>query len=106
VLTLSSLISIMLSRLRMSIDDAIEEYEHLAGYIFGHPRIFSVRGPIFFPRDKYNPRRVVDVIEHVVSTRLCGKVPLLGQNPFASHERMCKTYVLIHASSSFQAREV
>ncbi|RDW58614.1 hypothetical protein BP6252_13090 [Coleophoma cylindrospora] len=94
------LISIMLGRLRMSVDDTIEEYEDLAGYIFGHPRLFSIRGPILFPRDKYDARRVVDVIEHVVSKHLCGKTPLLIQNPFASHERMCKTIVVAYGSRS------
>ncbi|KAH8684210.1 acyl transferase/acyl hydrolase/lysophospholipase [Tricladium varicosporioides] len=100
------LISIMLSRLRMSTDSAIEEYEHLAGYIFGHPRIFSIRGPIPFPRDKYNSKRVVDVFEHVVSTRLCGKRPLMGQNLFASHERMCKTIVVSYMSQRVEDRGV
>jgi hypothetical protein len=87
----SRLISIMLSRLRMSVDEAIEEYEHLAGFIFGHPRIFSIRGPIPFPRDKYSSKRVVDVVQQVVLSRLCGKDPSMGQDLFASHERMCKT---------------
>ena len=85
------LISIMLSRLRMSVDEAIEEYEHLAGYIFGHPRLFSIRGPIPFPRDKYSSKRVVDVIQDVVLSRLCGRDASIGQDLFASHGRMCKT---------------
>jgi hypothetical protein len=79
----------MLSRLRMSVDEAIEEYERLAGFIFGHPRIFSIRGPIPFPRDKYSSKRVVEVVQHVVLSRLCGTS--MGQDLFASHERMCKT---------------
>jgi hypothetical protein len=75
----------------MTVDDAIEEYENLAGFIFGHPRIFSIRGPIPFPRDKYSSKRVVDVIQHVVLSRLCGRDPAIGQDLFSSHERMCKT---------------
>lgn len=81
----------MLSRLRMSIDDALEEYEHFADHIFGHPRKFSVRGPVPFPRDKYNSKRLVEVINSVVSRQLCGRKSLLGRNHFASHDRMCKT---------------
>jgi hypothetical protein len=90
-LTSSRLISIMLSRLRMNVDDTIEEYERLAGFIFGHPRIFSIRGPIPFPPDGYSSKQVVEVIQHVVLSRLCGKDPSMGQDLFASHQRMCKT---------------
>ena len=35
-LVLFSLIAIMLGRLRMTVDDCIQEYEQLAGDIFGH----------------------------------------------------------------------
>lgn len=85
----------MLSRLRMSVDDAMEEYENLAGYVFGHPRLFSIRPslrrPIPLLRDKYSGKRVVTVVNGVVKDRLSKKAADLGYDLFSSHERMCKT---------------
>jgi len=75
----------------MTVDDALEEYECLAGQIFGHPRLFSIRGPFLFPRDKYSAQRVVNVVKKVVADRLTGVDTQVGFNLFASHERMCKT---------------
>src|SRR6266498_1217071 len=95
----------MLSRLRMSVDDAIDAYETLGGYVFGHPRFFSIRPswsrPIPFPRDKYSGARVVDVVKEVVEERLSKVVRegvskrarRLGHDLFTSHEKMCKTLV-------------
>jgi len=85
------LISIMLSRLRMPIDEALAEYEVLGGYIFGHPRIFSIRGPVLFPRDKYSDERFVEVVKQVVDKRLPRNKTQIGDHLFMSHERMCKT---------------
>ncbi|KAI9762855.1 MAG: hypothetical protein M4579_000208 [Chaenotheca gracillima] len=99
------LISILLGRLRISVDDAIEEYETLAGEIFGHPRIASIRpswrGPILWPRDKYNGQRIVNVVNDVVTRRLGVKPTDIGQNLLSSHPHMCKTLVV-----SYQQRKV
>lgn len=60
----------MLGRLRMSVKHAMEEYEKLAGDIFGHPRWASVRGPIPWLRDKYDGRTVQRAVEDVVERRM------------------------------------
>ncbi|KAL9619199.1 MAG: hypothetical protein Q9160_006134 [Pyrenula sp. 1 TL-2023] len=83
------LIAILLGRLRLSVDDAIKEYEIMGEIVFGHGRIFSIRGPIPFPRDKYSGKRFVEVVKHVVNTRLPKQA--YGDHLFISHERMCKT---------------
>jgi hypothetical protein len=63
------LIAIMLSRLRMTVDDCLTEYETFGETIFGHPRWWSIRGPLPFPRDKYNAQRIVDAVSDVVGRR-------------------------------------
>ncbi|KAI9843047.1 MAG: hypothetical protein M1837_006678 [Sclerophora amabilis] len=92
-------------RLRMPVDDALDEYQTLAGEIFGHPRIASVRpswrGPIPWPRDKYDGRRVVKVVNDVVNRRLALKPGTIGQNLLSSHASMCKTVVV-----SYQQKKV
>lgn len=101
-----SLIAILLSRLRMSIDEALEQYEVLGGYIFGRPRIFSIRGPIPFPRDKYSDKRFVKVVRKVVENCQSRKKTHGDDHYFNSHERMCKTFVslwsLTDGSANFQ----
>ena len=79
----------MLSRLRMNIDDCIEEYETLGGEIFGHPRIASIRGPIPAFRDKYDGAQLKRVVEKVVSRRLDNTPGEVAY--FSSHQSICKT---------------
>jgi len=54
----------MLSRLRMTVDDCIFEYENLAGRVFGHPRLFHQTNlPTFWPnRPKYDAKAFQAVI--------------------------------------------
>jgi hypothetical protein len=90
----------------MPIDEALAEYEVLGGYIFGHPRIFSIRGPVLFPRDKYSDERFVEVVKQVVDKRLPRNKIQIGDHLFMSHERMCKTSVslncLVGSSANFE----
>lgn len=81
----------MLSRLRMDVDDAIDEFIKLAGDIFGRPRMFSLRGPIICPRPKYD----YHVLERAVGQLLDARLPKLRYNmggpKFPSNPEMCKT---------------
>ena len=61
----------------------------MGAFVFGHGRTFSIRGPIPFPRDKYSEKRFVEVVKHVVNSRLPKQA--FGDHLFISHERMCKT---------------
>lgn len=83
-------ISIMLGRLRMSIDDCIAEYENLGPKVFAHPRWFHLRSPLFWPRDKYDHRSLEKVIREVIDRRS----PFVagGDKNFASDENRCRTY--------------
>lgn len=84
------IISIMLGRLRMCIDDCIAEYETLGPKVFAHPRWFHFRSPLFWPRDKYDHRSLEQAIREVVDRR--SRFVDGGGKNFASDENRCRTY--------------
>ena len=90
------LIGIMLGRLRMSIDDCIEEYETLGGKVFGRSRWFHLRSipPFWLPREKYNHETLESVIQSLIERR----IPKIGSFPggktFAFDENRCRVYVI------------
>ncbi|RAL64837.1 hypothetical protein DID88_001433 [Monilinia fructigena] len=97
------LIAIMLSRLRMNIDDCIQEYENLGKEVFGYPRHFSIRGPIPFNREKYDHRKLEKVIKDVVERRHL-KVDQVAEPMYPSSQDRCRTIVLaIRENSSSDA---
>ena len=49
----------------MTVDECLEAYESLAGRVFGYPRIIHMRRD-FNPIDEYNPKRLEEVIKHIV----------------------------------------
>ena len=84
------LISIMLGRLRMSIDDCIKEYENLGGQVFANPRWFHIRGPLFCPRDKYDHKVLKRIIQSIVNDRVPKINKFPGGKTFASDENRCR----------------
>lgn len=99
------LISIMLGRLRMSIDDCISDYEKLGGKVFGHSRWFHVRSPLWWPRDKYNHEKLENVVKEVVARRV-PKIPKFpgGQN-FAFDENRCRAVVVSYQQQNNEDRK-
>jgi hypothetical protein len=75
----------------MDVDDTIDEFKRLAGVIFGKPRIFSIRGPIIYPRPKHDYR----ILEKAVGGLLERRMPKLRHNmggpKFPSNPEMCRT---------------
>lgn len=69
LLTNSSLIAIMLTRFRMSVDDCMEEYHKLAGDVFGHPRKLHMINTVIIPRHKYNEKVLETAIKKVARHR-------------------------------------
>ena len=92
----------MLSRLRMNIDDCITEYTELGKRIFGNQlrffhaqrRIFSLRGPIPWNREKYDYKDLEKVVQEVVDKRINVSKDRAAGQMFPSHESRCRTYVL------------
>ena len=90
------LIGIMLGRLRMNIDDCVSEYEKLGGEIFGRSRWFHVRSLLWFPRDKYNHRKVEKAVKEVVSEKIPKIAKFPGGENFGFDENRCRTVVLAY----------
>jgi hypothetical protein len=81
-----SIIAIMLGRLRMTVDDCIQEYESLAGVVFGHARLFYQ-----FPcmkRPKYDTAFLESVIRGVTTRR--GEVSTDNRRTLKTESQLCR----------------
>ena len=85
----------MLGRLRMNIDDCIEDYETLGEKVFARSRLFHLRSPLFWIRDKYNHKVLEDVVRNVVRKRVPKVASFPGGQNFAFDENRCRTLVLL-----------
>jgi hypothetical protein len=88
------LIAIMLSRLRMSVEDCISEYHTLGSQVFGSPRHFhSLSLPLIIRnRTKYNTDQLEEALEDVITRRGRSEGP--NRIAFKSeNESFCKTSV-------------
>lgn len=86
-LTSTRLISIMLSRFRMTVDECIAEYKSLGNKVFGHPRPFNKGG---FPWHKFDYRVLETVIKDV--TKRFGEEKE-WEHHFPLEEDLCRTWV-------------
>lgn len=84
----SSLTAIMLSRLRMSVDDTITEYKYMAETIFGRPRSKLVR-MAFKSSNKYSTQKLEACIRDVLARRA---EPVEREIFFHSPPDLCKGY--------------
>ncbi|KAK5219529.1 hypothetical protein LTR72_007913 [Exophiala xenobiotica] len=55
----------MLGRLRMTVGHCIEEYIMLGAEVFGKPRLFCARSPLYWNRGKYHSGNVEKVVNRV-----------------------------------------
>ena len=92
------LISILLGRLRMNVNACIHEYNKLSKDIFGSPRLASIRGPIPWPRDKYDGETIQKAVQDVISRRMSKAERQVGAGNFNSPPGLCKTAVFAYAS--------
>lgn len=71
ILIFDRLITIMLTTLRMSVDDCLAEYERLAKDVFGHPRPLHHAGElgIFVTKNKYATTNLENAIKDVMRRR-------------------------------------
>ena len=53
----------------MSAKEALDAHKNFAGEIFGHPRIFSVRGRIPWWRTKHNSKNYEKVLRDLVEVK-------------------------------------
>ncbi|KAJ9629468.1 hypothetical protein H2203_001842 [Taxawa tesnikishii (nom. ined.)] len=90
------LISIMLGRLRLGVDECIEEYENLGQEVFGHPRLFSIRGRLLSLQEKYDEKRLQRVVNDLVLRRLSDAQLNMGASNFSSASSLCRTVVVAY----------
>ncbi|MCJ1465973.1 hypothetical protein MMC07_004592 [Pseudocyphellaria aurata] len=88
------LISIMLSRFRMTVDDCIDEYQALGEKVFGHPRPLAW-GAILW--HKFNAENFERVIRDVTSRHSEARD---FEATFPSDEDLCRTAVYAYADHS------
>ncbi|KAL8957751.1 MAG: hypothetical protein Q9193_005056 [Seirophora villosa] len=90
------LISIMLSRLRMTVDDCISEYKSFGQKIFGRPRP-GAHGGILWHKFDYNT--LEKVIQDVTERHSEQSEEFTGLS-FPSDEDICRTLVMTYAEHS------
>ena len=84
------LIGIMLGRLRMNIDDCIQDYENFGSKVFARSRWCHLRSPLWFPREKYNHKVLKEVVQNVVNARVPKVGTFPGGKTFAFDENRCR----------------
>ncbi|KAI1477214.1 FabD/lysophospholipase-like protein [Daldinia eschscholtzii] len=90
----------MLGRLRMTVDDCIDEYKHLAGDVFGHPRYLHYMNS-FIPRCKYSTENFEAVIKEVIVRRVEDGVKHNPQNVrFETEPGLCRVFVIASKTES------
>ncbi|KAH6970848.1 acyl transferase/acyl hydrolase/lysophospholipase [Ilyonectria sp. MPI-CAGE-AT-0026] len=60
------LAAIMLGRLRMTVDEALDQYAEFGNKVFGKPRWFHERSLLWYPRAKFSCRKTRDAFKSVV----------------------------------------
>lgn len=86
------LISIMLSRLRMTVDNCIDEYKCLGEKVFGNPRPMALKGAILW--HKFSAQALEQVIKDVTSRHSEARE---FEATFPSDEDLCRTVVYAYA---------
>ena len=87
----------MLSRLRMPVEDCLEEYKKLAGGIFGNPRHIHKKGLLGYlnlsSRTKYDTEQLQDAIKDVLRRR--GEVAIDSSDMmlFQTQTGLCRSWV-------------
>lgn len=96
-LTSPRLIAIMLARLRMNINECINEYKHLGAAVFGQPRFFTRNLQPLIPRVIWSPaernsNRFQRYMKAVVDSRRF-ETSLGSEKPdsFESNTDLCRT---------------
>ncbi|KAJ3530581.1 hypothetical protein NM208_g9266 [Fusarium decemcellulare] len=62
--------SLMLGRLRMSVDEALDEYSEFGNAVFGKSRWFHERSLLWYPRAKFSCRKTREAFQGVVLRNL------------------------------------
>ncbi|KAI0884481.1 FabD/lysophospholipase-like protein [Annulohypoxylon maeteangense] len=95
------LIAIMLGRFRMTVEDCIDEYTHLAGDVFGHPRhLHDMNTYGLIKRCKYDTKRFEAVIKDVIVRRVESGRNDLSNALFDTELGLCRVLVIANRIAS------
>lgn len=64
-----SLIAIMLSRLRMNVEECLEEFQTMLDNVWSQRRTFSIRSYTFMPREKYSHEALERALKDMVKRK-------------------------------------
>ncbi len=80
----------MLGRLRMTVEDCINEYEQLAGSVFGHANLFhqTFLPTAWMKRPKYDTAVLESVIKGVTSRR--GEISTDDRRTLKTGHELCR----------------
>ncbi|KAI1751776.1 acyl transferase/acyl hydrolase/lysophospholipase [Xylaria castorea] len=88
-----ALLTILLSRFRMTVEDCLKEYETMAGTIFAYPRVFHKMN-IFMGRNKYNTKNLEMAIREVIERRVQVRIEDDTEPLFQTDIDTCRGVVL------------
>ncbi|KAK5128542.1 hypothetical protein LTR85_003213 [Meristemomyces frigidus] len=102
-----ALSAIMLSRMKLSIDEALAQYDAVGNKVFGNPRTVHFDGKLL---SKYHPKDMKAAVLSIIETQLgeerkrtqtrSDKIPLRNENPEA-----CHTMVIAHGDKLATPRD-
>ena len=80
----------MLGRLRMTVDDCIQEYKKLGDDVFGRPQMFSTRYYLLGDRPLYDSKRFENTLKNFVNRRRERYQGFLPETLLASDRDLCR----------------
>ncbi|KAK3369947.1 acyl transferase/acyl hydrolase/lysophospholipase [Podospora didyma] len=97
-----ALITIMLSRLRMPVEDCLVEYENLAGSIFGNPRLFHQAGKFgaIRKKNKFSTTNLEEAVKDVIRRR--GEVANVQDEAMliSTPKGLCRAIIVVNRDST------
>ncbi|KAI2470335.1 FabD/lysophospholipase-like protein [Annulohypoxylon bovei var. microspora] len=95
------LIAIMLGRFRMTVDDCIHEYKHLAGEVFGRPRRLHIMNTFGLVGSyKYDANGFENVIKDVIERRVENDRHNPRDARFEIEIGLCRVFIIANVNES------
>ncbi|KAK8042944.1 FabD/lysophospholipase-like protein [Apiospora phragmitis] len=86
--------AIMLGRLRMSVQQALDSYEKFGNRVFGKPRRSHLRSLLWYPRSKYSTLNVESAFIKLISEQLGISTPIAKEKLFETPDDQTRCIVL------------
>jgi hypothetical protein len=99
LITFHSIIAIMLGRLRMNVNDSLNQFFNLSEQVFGEPKFFKglqniARGKYLrLTQTKYHSGKLEAVVKEAVENRAVSDLTRKTESRFKSSSVQCKWYI-------------